>query len=166
MLTRAIGYSLALTFNLLFSPFLMGATSTANMTVNATVLNACIVTAPIISFGNISGTFSSNIDNSTFSITNICTTGTNYSITIGPGANANGTFRRMALLTNFIGYQLFSDAGYSVPWGNGTTFGNGVSGTATGLIESFTVYARIPSGQTPVPIGAYIDTPVVVTTTY
>jgi spore coat protein U-like protein len=60
-----------------------------------------------------------------------------------------------------LNYSLFRETGRTSNWGNtGTT--DTVSGS--GLLQTITVYGRIPAGQTPI-VGVYTDT-VTVTLTY
>lgn len=153
--------------NLLASYGVIGATATAPMNVTSTVVNACIVVATNTNFGSISGNFTSPVDASNGNITVTCTLGVSYTIAIGSTVNANSTFRRMiSSSSNYIGYNIYSNAGFSVLWGNGTQFGNTLAGVATGLPQLYTIYARIPTGQTPVPAGSYNDNAVPVTVTY
>jgi spore coat protein U-like protein len=154
-------------FNIFFSRLAFCATATASMNVTATVGNLCIVTAVDTSFGTIGGYFLTVTNVSNGSISVACTTGVPYTIAIGAGNNGNASYRRMVFAaTNFIGYYLYSDSGYTTLWGNGTTYGATVAGTGTGLLQTRTVYAQIPIGQAPVPAGAYVDTAVAVTVSY
>ena len=56
-----------------------------------------------------------------------------------------------------VNYQLYSNAGYSTVWGNTVGADTVDSAGATGVNETHTIYARVPSHQN-VPIGSYADT--------
>lgn len=101
-----------------------------------------------------------------------------FTADLGPGAHASGTQRRlMAGPGQYLAYGVYLDAGRSVPFG---TQSGGVAvscvaggadppcsgGSGTGRERSawFTVFGRIPGGQSPA-VGAYRDT-LVLTITY
>ncbi|HEX4872073.1 MAG TPA: spore coat U domain-containing protein [Nevskiaceae bacterium] len=93
-----------------------------------------------------------------------CTKGTEAAVKLDDGANFSGT-RRMRNGTDFIAYELFSDAGYTTPWdstdfptvtGTGGVTGTATSGTAD-RDQMLTVYGRVPSQDTGAP-GDYVDT--------
>jgi spore coat protein U-like protein len=67
----------------------------------------------------------------------------------------------MAWGGSYITYTLFQDSSRSQEWDNTTT----KSGTGTGADQNFTVYGRIPSGQSISNTGSYGDT-VIATITY
>ncbi len=64
----------------------------------------------------------------------------------------------------YLTYTLYSNAGRTTTWGDGTTYGAQVSGTGSGANQSLTVYGRVPASQSPTP-GSFTDT-VVVTLSY
>jgi len=136
----------------------MAATTGTSFTVSATVVASCSVSATNLAFGSYTG--SSNLDQtSTVSVT--CTNGTDYSVALNDGANASGSTRRMLSGgSNYLSYEMYSDAGRSTVWNAATP----VTGTGSGVAQSLTVYGRVPSGQN-VPAGSYSDT-VQVTVTY
>jgi spore coat protein U-like protein len=124
-----------------------------------------------MNFGSTS-VLSSNID-STATITVQATNTTPYSIGLGNGANASGSQRRVRLgaTSNFINYNLYTNAGRSQAWTTTTqtascTGGAGtcVLGTGTGSAQNVTVYGRVPPQAIPA-AGAFTDT-VVVTVTF
>lgn len=89
----------------------------------------------------------------------LCTPDARYTLTFGQGLHASGTppqNRRMASGTDFIPYELFSDAQRS------TALGSIGPRDATGSLETITVYGRVPAqpGAAP-PAGTYTDTVVV-----
>ena len=95
----------------------------------------------------------------------LCTVTTAYSIGMNAGLapGATVTTRQMQNGTSTIGYQVFSDSGFSVNWGN-TPGTDTVGGTGTGAEIDYLVYAKIPAGQYVTP-GSYSDT-ILVTLNY
>jgi spore coat protein U-like protein len=70
-----------------------------------------------------------------------------------PGATV--TNRSMSSTSGQLNYELFSDPGYSLNWGN--TPGTGwVTGTENGTDRVFTIYAQLPGNQLP-PRDRYSD---------
>lgn len=155
MLTRVFAWALVIN--------LVGDTVYAEpMNVTATVVDTCQFGAITdVNFGTISGLFLSTVSTSSGSIAITCTPTSDYLLSIDDGANADATSRRMTDGTDFIDYSLFQDMTFNTPWGDGVAFGDPLADTGTGLARTFTVYATIPSGQTPVEPGSYSDTVVV-----
>lgn len=127
------------------------------------ILNACTaLSASTLDFGS-QGVLSADVDQtSTINVT--CTTDAPYTVKLDAGANA-GTpgdvdTRRMTDGTDFVSYNLYSDASGGAVWDNTT----GVSRNGTGSQEAITVHGRVPAQTTP-PAGTYTDT-VTVTLTY
>ena len=142
------------------------ATTTGSMAVSATVLTACTVTPGPLAFGNYDPT-SATARDATASITILCTSGTAYTLGLdaGTGTGATTTARHMTLTAGSatLSYSLYNDSGRTVNWGN--TSGTGaLTGNATGLTQSFTVYGRIPAQQSS-SAGVFTDT-ITVTLTY
>lgn len=105
----------------------------------------------------------------TATISMSCTVGTTYDIELGAGssfgqASGFGSLRamRQGVTSNYVAYELTSDAGYATPWG--TLPGNAVAATAASTAISHTVYGRIPNQSVPA-VGTYNDT-VAVTVNY
>lgn len=88
-----------------------------------------------------------------------CNKGTNVVLKLGLGVNPAGQQRRLKLdASNFLNYELYSDATRSTIW-NDTS--NVVSYTAaSSTTETKTVYGRIPPAQDAA-AGAYTDTVVI-----
>ena len=63
-----------------------------------------------------------------------------------------------------VRYQLYQNASYSTPWGDGTSGAMPVTGTGTGVSQAITVYARVLPQTTP-SAGSYTDT-IIATITY
>ena len=131
----------------------------ATLTVTATVASTCLVTGGALVFGNYSG---AQTDAST-PVTATCTNGSTAYILLSQGANAaSGSsdslpLRQMAgPSSGVLSYGLFQNAGASTVWGNNTASGKVVNGN--GLLQTLTVYGRIPAGQYGAPAGLYTDT--------
>ncbi len=146
---------LPLTAGILLAAPASAQTATTSFTVTATVIAACAVTAANLVFGNYNPTSGTALDGST-TVTVACTPGTNYTVALNNGANFDTT-RRMAAGINFLGYELYKDAGRTQRWGSA---GGEIltPGTPAGVLPApFTVFGRVPAGQA-VPTGAYLDT--------
>ena len=144
----------------LMSTRLTAASATANLTVNATVVNNCTISTAPLAFGSydpVVANSTSNLDG-TGTVTVACTKGATATIALGNGGNASGSTRRMADGTgNFLSYELYQDSSRSVIW---STSGSGLlSPTAapSKAARDFTVFGRI-SGNQDVPAGSYGDT--------
>lgn len=136
------------------------ATTTADLTVGATVTNNCTISTAALTFGTydpVVGNSSANLDG-TGRVTLACTKGATASIALGSGSSSSGSARRLADgAGNFLAYDLYQDSSRSVAW----------SGSGSGLMtptpstskagRDFTVYGRVQGNQD-VPAGAYSDT--------
>lgn len=129
------------------------ATATTTFTASATVLSVCAIAAQPLVFGNYSTSSASPLD-ATTTVTATCTLNTSYTIGLDDGVNVSGAQRRLALLTTFMNYELYSDAGRTTRWGN--TGAQLVSGAGSGAAQNVTVYGRVPAAQA-VAAGAYAD---------
>lgn len=139
-------------------------TSTATFTVTATVLPSCTVAGGVpLAFGVV--TPGVQKDGSVL-ISAVCTVGTPYTLGLdaGTGAGATVASRRMTSGGDTLEYTLFQDAPRTTLWGDGTVGTSTHSSTGTGLLQSFTVYGRVPSSAAAA-VGTYSDT-ITVTATY
>jgi spore coat protein U-like protein len=135
----------------------------ASFTANATVLNNCLVSAQNINFGA-TGVLSANVD-ATGQLTVTCTPTTSYTVALNGGTTGSPpASRKMSKGSETVTYGLYKDAARSQVWGDAGTPGSTVSGTGTGLVQTLSVYGRVPPQATPSP-GTYSDT-VIVTVTY
>ncbi len=142
------------------------ATATTSFTVSGTVVPTCNVTAAALSFGAaIPNPINSNVDAES-TVTATCSSGASYTIALGVGNGAGATFasRKLTSGPNALDYTLYTDAGRTTVWGDGTAGSSLFNGTGSGAAQAIPVYGRIPSPQT-VPTGAYSDT-IVVTLTF
>jgi spore coat protein U-like protein len=134
-------------------------------TATATVAPNCrAYTTTDLDFGSIPGLITSNTDQTSM-IGMTCTGRTAWNVGLNNGLNPNGNIRRMRLgaTGNYVAYELYSNAGRTVRWGN-TVNTDTIAGTGTGTPQSLTVYGRVPATQT-VPSGSYSDI-ITVTVTY
>lgn len=136
---------------------------------SAQALTQCSVTAGDVVFGNY--TFShttateaaGNVSVSC-SILGLVSLLVSYNIQLSQGSSTSYAPRKMAQGANLLNYNLYTTAGRSTVWGDGTAGSSIVSdGYWLGLltvVRSYAVYGQIPAGQN-VPAGVYSDTTVV-----
>ena len=148
-------------------PAARAATSTTNLSVSATVVNNCSITAAPLDFGNYDpiGTNSPTGADlvSSAQLVVACTIGDTYSIYLGQGANAGtgstdaAPVRQMGSRTNKLAYQLYQDSAHTTPWGN-TSASSPASVVATSSSAvNLTVYGVVAKGQSRA-AGTYTDT--------
>jgi spore coat protein U-like protein len=119
------------------------------------VLAACKIIGANMAFGSYT---SSQVDqNGNIAIT--CTNGVSYSVALdaGIGTDATTKVRKLiGLAGDTLNYVLYRDPARTSVWGSqiGT---DTASGTGTGIVQSLTIYGRIPGGQSPLS-GVYSDT--------
>jgi len=139
---------------------------TFSLTLTATVVAECLISATNIDFGQV-GLILSPV-NSTGQVSSTCTKNAPFSISLsaGQGVGASMSARRMTLNggSQTLSYGLYTDAARSSPWGDGTGGTGTVSGNGTGSAQTSTIYATLLAPAS-VPPGVYADT-VVATITY
>ncbi|ATX64546.1 Csu type fimbrial protein [Roseinatronobacter bogoriensis] len=138
-------------------------TATLTFDVLAQVEKNCLVSATDLDFGTV-GVLSSPIDAaSQISVT--CTAQTDYHIGLDNGLYGMGPLDRYmrSAASDAIRYGLYQDASRSIAWGS-LADGAALSGAGSGNTQTYPVYGRVPSQDTP-PSGTYADT-IVVTITY
>jgi spore coat protein U-like protein len=137
-----------------------------SLTVNATVSANCSISAAPVNFGPVDTLTATAVDG-TGGVTVTCTNGTGWTAAadIGAGSGASFATRRMTSSGNTLNYTLFTDSNRSIIWGDGTGVTATVGNTGSGAAQVFTVYGRVPGGQSSAPAGSYSDT-VNVTITY
>lgn len=135
-------------------------------TVSATVVPDCVITATDLDFGT-SGALTA-ARTGTGTVTARCTNGSNYAIALGPGTSAGASVasRRLQRVggSEQVTYQLYRDAAYGLPWGDGTHGTTAQSGTGNGVDQSHVVYGLVPGQQTPA-ADTYADS-IIVTIKY
>lgn len=145
----------------------MADTKQSNMAVSASVAANCTISAGALAFGSVD-TLSATAVTGTATVAIACTNGTTWSTTADVGTGPGATFASRRLRTaggDVLNYSLFTDAGRTIVWGDGTSSSSAIPGTGTGTNQNVTIYGRIPAGQTGAPAGNYTDT-VSVTITY
>ena len=149
----------------LATPAVAGTTS-SNLSVSANVNANCTVSTTALDFGGIDTLSASPVDG-TGGISVTCTSGTAWTAAadIGSGSGASFASRRMSAGGNTLSYTIYTDAGRTTVWGDGSGSTGTVGNTGSGAAQNVTVYGRVPAGQTSVPAGSYADT-VSVTITY
>lgn len=131
----------------------------ANMTVSANVVAACQLTSvPTIAFGVLNPTANNDAQGN---ISWVCTNGFNTEIRLDGGNTGLINGREMSDgATGTLDYQLYTDAGRTVVFGDGTT-GNDVQVTGIGYAtpQNVTVYGRVlQADAAAATAGAYTDT--------
>lgn len=121
----------------------------------------CTVTTVPMAFGTYNGLSTTPVDGLGY-VSYECLlplVGGNIVINLAAGSSNNINARTMKLLTQALGYNLYTNAARTTVWGNGTTGANITRSIPAGILtsESVPVYGRIPAGQG-VPSGAYLDT--------
>jgi spore coat protein U-like protein len=152
--------SLTYGFFVLLSPGCAALTTSAGsfgFTASATVVNNCLISATNVAF-TATGVLSSALD-ATGSITARCTNGDAYRIALNGGASGNVAARTMVRSGGggVVNYQLYTNAGRSQAWGDGTGGTTMPTGTGTGNAVVIQVFGRVPAQTTPAP-GSYSDT--------
>ena len=144
-------------------------TDTSNMEVSATVGEACTIETADIAFGayDAINTHASTALTAQGSVTTTCTLDLVATVMIGQGLGASedstdtAPLRQMAGdgVGDYLGYNVYSDAGLTSVWTN--EIDSGIDTTGTGEEVAMTVYGAIAAGQTGAPAGSYSDTLVV-----
>jgi len=135
--------------------------ASTTLMVHAVVVRNCTVLTTPVDFGNYDPLVANRTQplDQTGTITVECTKGVAPTVELDTGQNPDGTNRRMAGGTaEFLGYELYSDAGRSTIWGTGTQgvtmpVSPGIGGSPTPQ----TIYGRVAAGQNVGP-GDYNDT--------
>lgn len=139
-------------------------TTTGTMIVNATVINACLLTVGPMAFGNYNGTAAS----ATAVMTTTCTSGGTPVLSADAGQNAgtaaNFAGRAMKSGTTLLPYQVYTTAAATTVWGDGTG-GSATIPVTPGVATLTNVYGKIAGGLYTVGSGVYTDN-VTVTLTY
>lgn len=127
---------------------------TTTMAVSMTIQTGCSVATTPLSYGT-AAVLTSAIDQ-TASLFVTCTDNATYQVGLDNGTHASGSQRRMyAGATDYIAYDLYSDAGRATAWGN-TQSTDTVLGTGNGNVQTITVYGRVPA-QASEDAGGYSD---------
>ncbi|NYH19003.1 Csu type fimbrial protein [Paraburkholderia bryophila] len=147
-------------FYLLIGPTCASLTTSGGsfaFTASATVINNCLISATNIAFTS-TGVLSSALS-ATGAVTARCTNNDAYQITLNGGSSGNVAARQMQRSGGggAVNYQLYTDAGHTHAWGDGTGSTTVATGTGTGNPVAIQVYGLVPAQSTPMP-GSYSDT--------
>jgi spore coat protein U-like protein len=125
---------------------LSAGTVSGTITVGVTVEESCRIGTQPMDFGTIPEAHERHEARS--SVTLSCTPAAGYLVTMDDGRNGTGSTRRMADAsgTQFIAYELFTDAGRTRRWGANDAGGVGAIAPTDGRVE-LAVYARLTAGQ-------------------
>jgi len=137
-------------------------TATTTIAVSTTVTNSCTLTAGTLTFAAYTGV----VDNSTGTFTVNCTNNGDYVIALNAGLGTGASFatRYMMNGTYKLGYNIYTTAGDTTVWGDGSGTTATVPGVGTGAVQTVSVYGQIPAGEAAIS-GSYVDT-ITVTVTY
>lgn len=154
----------------------LAASATGSFQVSATVTKNCKVSASSLSFG--SSYVPGGGDANTTSVISVnCTKGTPFTVALGAGASTGSTVSNRNMTggsnpTDLLSYQLYTDAGRTTIWGDGTggtstSASQNGQGMASSQVVALTVYGQIPDSASnqAAPPDSYSDT-VQVTVTY
>ncbi|MEJ0043414.1 MAG: spore coat U domain-containing protein [Rhizomicrobium sp.] len=135
------------------------ATATTTFAVTATVLSGCAVVATDLIFGNYSSIAAAPTD-TTSTVTATCTAGVAYTIAADAGTGVGATVAARSMTGIVTGgtlnYLMYSNAGHTTLWGDGTLTTATVGGTAALVPQNYTIYGRAPALQHPA-AGLYAD---------
>lgn len=140
-------------------------TASGVLTVAATVNTDCAVNSPTLTFAAVDPTAGLN-STGTAVLSVTCTKSTTLAdIKLGPGAHQiPGGARQLNNGPDNVAYGLFTDAGFTTPWGDSGTvgIGNMLSGgfaafSSVNVPETFTVYGQVLAAAEDVPAGVYAD---------
>lgn len=130
----------------------------AGLALQAAVAGAsCTVETVAVVFGPYDAIAGTDLDG-VGSITVSCAPGADYRIDLSAGSGSHAV-RALRAGAVALAYNLYTDAGHNMVWGDGSAGTVSVHGTGSG--QTHTVYGRIPGGQTQAVAGVYTDVIVV-----
>lgn len=113
----------------------------------------CTVGSQGVNFGSYNVFDEQNLDGAgTISVS--CDVSTEHTLSLSAGGGSYA-LRTMTSGANTLAYNLYTDATYTVIWGDGT--GNTATVIGSGTATDHTVYGRIPARQN-ASVGSYSDT--------
>ncbi|MFI5394788.1 MAG: spore coat U domain-containing protein [Candidatus Binatia bacterium] len=139
--------------------------TTANLSVGASVTNNCIISTTATAFGAYDPIVTNKtapLDSSNGKVTITCAKGTTATIGLGAGLNAasaTGTSRALSdgTSTQFLNYELYNESSRTTVWTNSGTGLLSPAAAPSRAARDFMVYGRVPADQN-VPSGTYSDT--------
>ena len=136
-----------------------GQTSTASLTVTASVSKNCTISTTPVNFGAydpVAANATAPLDGVGTIIVS-CTKGAPAKVGLGVGSNAQGTTRRMAAGPAYLNYELYKDTSRATVWGDTIDAALDIPAAPNRNPRSFTIYGRVPTGQD-AQVGNYTDT--------
>jgi spore coat protein U-like protein len=132
----------------------------ATLDVSAEVKASCTVATTPIAFGQVDVTTATAFTgNGGLDVT--CTNGTAWAVSADAGQGSGATLADRHMSNGngeLLSYVLYTDASRTQIWGDGVAGGTTTfAGVGTGVLQSKTVYAKVPGGQTSLPAGTYDD---------
>ena len=146
------------------------AQSTTTFQVQAAVVANCLVTANSLAFGTYNP-LAADLDVNTQVLVR-CTNGTGYTVALNRGTGTATIAKREMTdgSGNKMNYNLYTTAGRTTIFGDGTGGTATKTGTGTGIgagqAQTVDIFGRIPTGQDTLPIGTYTEPTITVTVTY
>lgn len=126
---------------------------TAMLGASAPARAACTIDLEPVSFGIVD---TQRQTSGTGQVVVRCDSAATFTVGISPGGGGE-TRRMLGPDGTRLDYYLFSEAGRSVPWGDGQAIGPPVSASSDGTGQQrLTIYGTIPP-QSGIPAGAYDD---------
>lgn len=152
-----------------FAGSVQAATSTTTFAVTTNLQATCTTTASALAFPAYTPGAGAKTGNATINVR--CTKNTAYTVALNAGTTTGSTFaqRLMASGVNTLQYNLYTTAGFTNVFGDGSASTSTVPGTGAGIgtANTLTVFGSLPdsaANQATVP-GNYTDT-ITVTVTY
>ena len=134
--------------------------SSASLTVSATVTQNCTITTTPVNFGAydpVSANATAPLDG-LGSVVVTCTRGAAAKVGLSVGNNAEGTTRRMGQgAAAYLAYELYKDASRATVWGDTLDTALDIAPAPSRNPRTFTVYGRVAAAQDAT-VGAYTDT--------
>jgi spore coat protein U-like protein len=124
-----------------------------HLAVNATVVNACTITAGNVDFEETISLSKPLLAEGKILVT--CTSGSAYTLALSAGSSGNVLARLMKGAGGKVKYQLYRNSPRTIVWGDGTG-GSVAQGTGNGNSQKYSVYGLVPSQTAPNP-GRYQD---------
>lgn len=144
------------------------ATNGGNTQSSASVSDSCAIqSVSNLDFGQLeASTLRQQTTKSRAQIQARCPLGTAFSLGLDNGSHGTGDSRQMCNSNGrCLTYTLWQDSAASLPWGNTPHVNRMEVSSASGSVQSFSVYGEVPAGQTVEGDGIFSDD-VVITLTY
>jgi len=162
---RSAILGLAAVMSLCTGPVAQAGTATGTLPVSMTITATCTIGATAMAFtAQLGAGLVTTAATATGSISVTCTNLAPYAIGLDNGGNYSTTRRMVFASTNYLPYNLYTNAGLTTPWSTATgastctTSTDCYTGTGTGSAQSINVYGQVPTVATAPAPGAYTDT--------